>query len=82
MLQDRCNTQDQKIETLLCQLDDFKNHSRRANIRIRSLPEATAPKDIVPTLEDVFREILGLPAIAPIEINRVHLPKMWTILEM
>lgn len=29
MLQTRCNAQDQKVKTLLCQLDDFENRIRR-----------------------------------------------------
>lgn len=65
LLTDRCATQDLKIESLLCQVDNFENHSRRANIRIRGLPEATGPKDIIPTLIGVFREILELPNTSP-----------------
>lgn len=61
---------DQLIDALLCQLDDFK--SRRANIPIHGLPESTAPKDIIPTLVGVFREIMELPDIVPIEIDRAH----------
>lgn len=71
-LQDKCNIQGQQIEALLCQLDDTENRSRRANIRIRGLPEATGPRDIIPTLEGIFKEILGLPATATIEIDRAH----------
>lgn len=63
---------DQLIDALLCQLDDFKNCSRRANIPIHGLPEATAPKDIIPTLVGVFRQIMELPDIVPIEIDRAH----------
>lgn len=72
MLQDKCTTQDHQIEALLCQLDDMENRSRRANIRIRGLPEATGAKDIIPTLEGIFREILGLPNTVAIEIDRAH----------
>lgn len=72
MLRDQSYAHDQKIEALLCQLDDFKNRSRRAKIRIRDLLEATAPKDIISMLQGAFREILNLPALAPTEIDRAH----------
>lgn len=52
MLQTRCITQDQKIETLLYQLDDFENCSRWANIC--GLPEATAPRYIITALVGIF----------------------------
>lgn len=74
MLQSKCLMQDQQIDTLLCQVDDVENHSWRANIRIRGLPEATASRDIIPTLVDIFREILELPASAPIKIDRALRP--------
>lgn len=48
-LRDKCMAEDQRIETLISQLDDYKNRSRRSKIRIRGLPEATAAKDTVPT---------------------------------
>lgn len=60
------------METLLSQNDDFENRSRRANICICGLPEATVPKDIIPSLVGVFREILELPDTVPIEIDQAH----------
>lgn len=71
-LQLRCAAQDQKLDLLLSQLDNFENRSRRANIRIRGMPEATAPRDIIPSLQGIFREILDLPDTEPIEIDRAH----------
>ncbi|PIO33985.1 hypothetical protein AB205_0123800, partial [Aquarana catesbeiana] len=72
-LQTHCQTQDQRIDSLLDQLDDVENCSRRVNIRIRGLTEATAPKDIVPTLQGVFKQILGREAPAQIEIDPAHM---------
>lgn len=72
MLQEKCTAQDHKMEALISQLDDFENRSRRANIRIRGMPEATTPRDIIPSMVRVFREILGLPDTAPVEINWAH----------
>lgn len=43
-LRDKCKAQDQQIEALISQLDDYENHSHRSNIRIRELPEATGAK--------------------------------------
>ena len=71
-LQEKCSAQDHQIEALLCHLDDIENRSRRANIRIRGLPEATGARDIAPTLQDIFKDILGLPATAVVEIDRAH----------
>lgn len=36
------------------------------------LPEAIGAKNIIPTLEGIFRELLGLPSTANIEIDRAH----------
>lgn len=71
-LQMRCVAEDQRLEMLLSQLGDFENRSRNANIGICSLPEATAPKDIIPSLVGIFREILELPDTVPIEIDQAH----------
>lgn len=71
-LRDKCMAQDQRIETLISQLDDYENRSRRSNIRIRGLPEATAAKDIVPTLQGIFREILGLYPTEAVQIDKAH----------
>lgn len=71
-LETRCTMQDQRIDSLLYQLDDVENWSRRVNIRIRGLPEATGPRDIIPTLQGVFTQILGKEAPDNIEIDRAH----------
>lgn len=60
---ERCKMQDQRLNVLLEQMDDFKNRSRRVNIHIRGLPEATGPQDIVPTLQGIFKQILGCEAL-------------------
>lgn len=67
-LQTHCKVQDQRIGSLLDQLDDVENHSRRINIRIRGLPEATAPRAIVSTLQGVFKQILSRKAPDHIKI--------------
>ena len=71
-LTEHCKRQDRRLEALLDQMDDFENRSRRVNIRIRGLPEATGPREIIPTLQGVFKQILGRQAPDYIEIDRAH----------
>lgn len=71
-LTERYKTQDQRINSLLDQMDDLENSSLRVNICIRGLPESTAPRDIVPTLQGVFQYILGREALEHIEIDHAH----------
>lgn len=62
---------DRRLEALLDQMDNLENGSRRVNIRIRGLPEATGPRDI-PTLQGVFKQILDRQVPEHIEIDRAH----------
>lgn len=71
-LRDKCIVQDHQIETLILQLDDYENRNRRSNIRKKGLTEATAAKDIAPTLQGIFKELLGLPPTKAVEIDRAH----------
>lgn len=50
--------------SILCEADSCFLHRR--------MLEATAPRDIIPSLVGVFREILGLPDTTPVEIDRAH----------
>lgn len=69
---ERCKMQDHRINSLLDQMDDFENRASRVNIHIRGLPEATGPRDIVPTVQGVFKKILGHQTPDHIEINQIH----------
>ncbi|KAM9313358.1 RNA-binding protein FXR2 [Gastrophryne carolinensis] len=53
-------------------LDDLENRSRRNNIRIRGLPEATGPDQLRPTITGIFNELLCRPPDTEIVIDRVH----------
>lgn len=55
-------------------MDDFENRSCRVNIHIRGLPvpEVTVPRDLVPTLQGVFKQIFGSETPDHIEIDRTH----------
>lgn len=52
--------------------DNFENRSQRANIPSHGLPEASGPKNIIPTLVGIFREILELPYTVPNKIDWAH----------
>lgn len=67
MLRDQWSAQDQKIEALLCQLDDFENRSKRANIRDHGLFEGTDSPPCV-----AYSVKSWNPATAPIEIDRAQ----------
>lgn len=70
-LRDKCSAQEQ-IDALICQLDVYEYRSLQSNIRIRVLPDATAAKDIVQTLQGIFREILNFFPSEGVEIDRVY----------
>lgn len=56
MLQEKCTAQSHRMEALISQMDDFENCTRCANISINGMPEAAAPKDIIPpTLVEIDR---------------------------
>lgn len=71
-LQTHCKTQDQHIDSLLDQLYDVENRRHRVIVHIRGLPEATAHRNIVPTLQGIFKQILGREAPDHIETDRAH----------
>lgn len=61
-----------QIAQLHLLLDDQENCSRRRNIRIRGLPEATQQADLKMTVTALFNECLERPTDTPIAIDRVH----------
>lgn len=52
--------------------EDIENRSRRNNIRIRGLPEATAPGDLAVTITSIFNSYLDRAPSTEIELDRVH----------
>ncbi|PIO39803.1 hypothetical protein AB205_0102580 [Aquarana catesbeiana] len=71
-LHERCKTQDRRFNSLIDQMDDFEDRSRRVNIRIRGMPEATGPRDIVPSLQGLLKQVFGRNAPDHIAIDRAH----------
>ncbi|XP_041429830.1 uncharacterized protein LOC121397285 [Xenopus laevis] len=53
-------------------VDDQENRSRRNNIRIKGLPEATGPEDLHPSIQDIFNNLLGRPNGTHLEMDCVH----------
>lgn len=56
----------------LYKIEDQENRNRRNNIRIRGLPEATRDNDLLPSIQGIFDNLLGLAADNPLKIDRVH----------
>ncbi|XP_073462226.1 uncharacterized protein [Aquarana catesbeiana] len=54
------------------QLDEYENRDRRQNIRIKGLKESITAKELAPTAQKIFGQILGAQAPNVIEIDRVH----------
>lgn len=65
---------DYKRRLILMQLsiDDGENRSRRNNIRVRGLPEATSGSDLRATIVAIFNRLLDKPPTAELELDRVH----------
>lgn len=64
--------QDAYLSDLLLRIDDQDNRGRRNNIRVRGIPESTAPVDLHATVRDVFNMYLGRPPDAVLELDRAH----------
>lgn len=53
-------------------LDDGENRSRRNNLRLRGIPEATMGPDLRSTVTAILNQVLGKPPTADLELDRVH----------
>ncbi|PIO28748.1 hypothetical protein AB205_0221580 [Aquarana catesbeiana] len=53
-------------------LDDGENRSRRNNLRLRGIPEATMGSDLRATVVAILNQVLGKPPAAELELDRVH----------
>lgn len=52
-------------------LEEMEDRSRRNNLRLRGIPEATGPEDLQETVTAIFHRILETPPPS-LEIDRVH----------
>ncbi|XP_056403194.1 transmembrane protein 260 isoform X4 [Hyla sarda] len=71
-LQSSLSTQSSTQLAMADHLDDVENRSRRNNVRIRGLPEATRNQELFPTVTGIFNLLLGRPPDTHIELDRVH----------
>lgn len=53
-------------------IEDSENRSRRNNIRLQGIPEATSGAELKPTVITILNKALGREATSPIELDRVH----------
>lgn len=65
-------TRDALHHSLITQLDDQENRSRRNNIRLRGIPESVHPQDLINSLTKLFNSILGKDPDDKIEFDRAH----------
>lgn len=59
------------VELQLC-VEEMEDWSRRNNVPLRGLPEATGPEDLLATVTDIFRRVAGDHLPEQIEVDRVH----------
>lgn len=57
---------------LQLRMEEMEDRSRRNNLRLRGLPEATGPSDLLATVTDIFRRVAGDHLPESVEIDRVH----------
>lgn len=53
-------------------IDDGENRSRRNNLRLRGIPEATMGPDLRSIVVAILNQVLGKPPTADLELDRVH----------
>lgn len=59
------------MDQQLCQ-EDMEDRSRRNNLRLRGLPEATGTEDLSATALAIFRSIDGVVLPTHVTIDRIH----------
>lgn len=53
-------------------MEDAKNRTKRNNIRLKGIPEATLGADLLASVVAIFNQLLGDPPSNVIEINPVY----------
>lgn len=64
-------SQDATAVDLQLHLEDLEDRSRRNNLRLRGIPEATGVEDLSATVTAIFQEVMG-PSPPSVELDRVH----------
>lgn len=71
-LETQQKTQSQAAVELQLRLEETEDRSRRNNVRLRGLPEATGPSDLLATATDIFKRVAGAHLPEQIEVDRIH----------
>lgn len=61
-----------QVEMLVGLQLHMEDRSRRNNLRLRGLPEATGPADLADTVADIFQRVAGDQIQGRLEFNRIH----------
>ncbi|XP_077319612.1 uncharacterized protein LOC143942237 [Lithobates pipiens] len=70
---ERTGTVQQAAITDLClHTEDLEDCSRRNNLRLRGIPEATGSEDLEATVVAIFHKILAVTPAPMVELDRVH----------
>lgn len=62
----------QRLTTLFLQQDDAENRSRRNNVRLKRIPEATMGTDLRSTVISILKQLLDRNPTDSLELDRVH----------
>lgn len=71
-LESRQRDQSNSAVDLQLRMEEMEDWSRRNKLRLRGLPEATGPSDLLATVIDKFKRVAGDHLPECIEIDRVH----------
>lgn len=66
------DAQTEALQEQALRLEEMEDRSRRNNLRLRGLPEATGPEDLEDTAVAIFRSLPGTDLPEHVEIDRIH----------
>lgn len=72
VMESRQDNQSTSAVELQLRVEEMEVRSRRNNVRLRGLPEATGSEDLLATVTDIFRRVAGDHLSEQIEVDRVH----------
>lgn len=61
-----------QLRDLQRHVEDLDNRGGRHNLRVRGLPETFETEQILPTVTDLFNNLLDRPPQTPIDMERIH----------
>lgn len=67
-----CTTQANTILNQQLRLEEMEDRSRRNNLRLRGLPEATGAEDLTATIMAIFRDLMGELYPNSLSFDRIH----------